>query len=104
MEAEKGVPLSAASPLEDDSVSECIELAELEKWEAVELRLRRIAFTNSKSSPMSEKSSTRPLTSPCPNSALGFDSSTCLCKHLSAPLISYHRLQGDLLGQLKTSR
>ena len=31
MEAEKGVPLSAARPLEDDSVSECIELAELEK-------------------------------------------------------------------------
>ena len=90
MEAEKGVPLSAASPLEDESVSECIELAELEKWEAVELLLRRcIAFTNSKSSPISEKRSTRPLTSPCPNSALGFDSSTCLCKmNLSAPCSS----------------
>ena len=81
IEAENVVPLSAAKrvkPLEDESVSECIELAELEKYEAVELRLRRIAFTNSKSSPMREKRPTRSLTSPCPNSVLGFDSSTCL--------------------------
>ena len=78
IDAENGVPLSAARPLEDESVSECIELAELEKYEAVELRLRRIAFTNSKSSPMREKRSMRSFTSPCPNSALGSDSSTCL--------------------------
>ena len=31
MDAENDVPLSAAKPLEEDSVSECIELAELEK-------------------------------------------------------------------------
>ena len=31
IEAEKGVPLSAASPLDEESVSECMELAELEK-------------------------------------------------------------------------
>ena len=81
IEAENVVPLSAANltkPLEDESVSECIELAELEKCEAVELRRRRIAFTNSKSSPMREKRPTRSFTSPCPNSVLGFDSSTCL--------------------------
>ena len=76
---ENAVPLSAARPFEDDSsVSECIELAELEKCEAAELRLRRIAFTSSKSSPTREKRSTRLLTAPCPNSAVGLDSSTCL--------------------------
>ena len=77
---ENAVPLSAARPFEDESsVSECIELAELEKCEAAELRLCRcIAFTNSKSAPTREKRSTRPRTVPWPNSAVGFDSSTCL--------------------------